>query len=229
MNKNDFFNILMNKLDYIPEKELHQIVSYYENLFDKKMSEGKSEEQIIKSLGNIDELLSNVLLHKNDYQNSHFDNDASKQNEYISNLNINYTEPSEDNSLDMTDLKEKALNKNKTTNLILKICIAVLSIVIFFPIISKILCVLFRAFGTCIGLFIGSIGLLIGQSFFNFSSIPEMPKFITDLPDSAIILFSLGTMCLGLFLFFSLCCVCKFIFILIRKIFNTFLPQEDRS
>lgn len=228
MNKNDFFNILISKLDYIPEKELHQIVSYYENLFDKKMSEGQSEEQIIKSLGNIDQLLSNALLHKDDIQNSHFDNDTSKQNEYISNLNINYSEPYEDNLLDMTNLEDEALSKSKAANSILKICIAVLSIIISFPITSKILYILFRAFGTCIGLFIGSTGLLIGQSFFNFSSIPEMPKFIADLPNSAIILFSLGTMCLGLFLFFSLCYVCKFIFLLIRKIFNTFFPKEGR-
>ncbi|SUQ53648.1 hypothetical protein CNEONATNEC32_03603 [Clostridium neonatale] len=58
MNKNEFFNILMDELKDIPEKKLQDIIWHYENLFDLEIQNGKSEEEIVESLGDIDTLIN---------------------------------------------------------------------------------------------------------------------------------------------------------------------------
>lgn len=229
MNKNDFFNSLINKLQYIPEKQLQELISYYESLFDQEVAKGKSEEEIINSLGNVDEFFSNGTLYKKTNQDLNSSEIAYTEKTISEKKSININSNLNDNTvLNTIDSETHPQSSKKITNLVLKICISILLFIIFSPVLSAFLGILIGAFGTSIGLFTGSIGVLIGESFFNFSSISGMPKFITNLPPSAIILFSLGTMCLGLLLFFSLFYMCKFIILIIRKMYIKLFCQEDR-
>ena len=66
MTRNDFFNLLMNELQYIPEKHLQKILGYYTTLFETEMDNGKTEEEIINSLGNLT-LLIDKIKSTNDY------------------------------------------------------------------------------------------------------------------------------------------------------------------
>ena len=52
MTKNEFFNILMDGLKNIPEKELGEIISYYNNKFNLRLAAGQTESEIINELGN---------------------------------------------------------------------------------------------------------------------------------------------------------------------------------
>ena len=48
----------MDELKDIPEKKLQDIIWHYENLFDLEIQNGKSEEEIVESLGDIDTLIN---------------------------------------------------------------------------------------------------------------------------------------------------------------------------
>ncbi len=241
MTRNDFFNLLMDRLQYIPEKKLQKIITYYNDLFDMETEKGKSEEEIINSLGNI-ELLIDTIKSTSDYS---FDS-ISKSSELPSDISNNQDDYYKDTSLnkektdnilseipqaytvDNSDKHIKPLHNNSTNNVfinrILKAGILILFVIIAFPLLSTLAGFVLGLFGASIGLFAGSLGILIGRSFFNLASIPQMPAFITTLPYPALIFLCLGTMSLGIVLFFSLFYITKMVFVLLKHIFIKFLP-----
>lgn len=61
MNKQEFLNKLRKKIDILEESEVEDILKEYSGFIEEKMSQGSTEEEAIKSLGNIDELASELL------------------------------------------------------------------------------------------------------------------------------------------------------------------------
>ncbi|NEW08822.1 DUF1700 domain-containing protein [Paenibacillus sp. SYP-B3998] len=51
MSKSDYFKELTYRLRGLPEKERHNILSVYEELFQKALANGKNEEDVAESLG----------------------------------------------------------------------------------------------------------------------------------------------------------------------------------
>ncbi len=227
MTRNDFFNLLMNELCYIPEKQLQNIISYYNNLFENELQKGKSEEDIIENLGDLSILIANLKSNSSEhlitFENKSPDyNGVVKKEKCIPDVpinNYNSLEPTESKLDNISAENSTKKYSNPLTNNILRICILVLSIFTFFPVLSAIAGFILSLFGTSLGLFTGSLGILVGSSFVDISTQSEIPQFISSMPHSALVFLCLGTMCLGILLFFALFYLSKAVIHLIRHIF----------
>lgn len=71
MKKNEFFNELRKKLKILKKEEVEDIIREYEDNINEKIKNGYSEEDAIKSFGNIDELCNEILdAYKISYENT---------------------------------------------------------------------------------------------------------------------------------------------------------------
>ncbi len=61
MNKEKFLETLRKKLSILEESEILDILNEYEGYIEEKMSDGCTEEEAIKSFGNIEELSNDLL------------------------------------------------------------------------------------------------------------------------------------------------------------------------
>ncbi len=114
--------------------------------------------------------------------------------------------------------------KNKISNLniniILKIYIIILSLVIFFPVITGVIGCFIGLLGIAISIFIASIGVLVGGTFTNLFTLPNIPAFVSNFPYPVIVLFSLGSLSLSLLLIIIFFYLCKFLIVILAKIYN---------
>ena len=60
MTKEEFITKLRNKISMLEKSEVDDIISEYEGFIDEKMASGMSEKEAVKSLGNIDEIASDL-------------------------------------------------------------------------------------------------------------------------------------------------------------------------
>lgn len=116
--------------------------------------------------------------------------------------------------------KSKDIISNFKTNIILKICIIILSLAIFFPVITGIIGCFIGLLGIAISIFIASIGVLVGGTFTNFFTLPNTPAFISNFPYPVIVLFSLGSLSLSLLLMIVFFYLCKFLILILAKIYK---------
>ncbi|WP_271809606.1 DUF1700 domain-containing protein [Clostridium beijerinckii] len=116
--------------------------------------------------------------------------------------------------------KSKDIISNFKTNIILKICIIILSLAIFFPFITGVIGCFIGLLGIAISIFIASIGVLIGGTFANFFTLPNTPAFISNFPYPVIVLFSLGSLSLSLLLMIVFFYLCKFLILILAKIYK---------
>jgi len=61
MKKEEFLSILRKRLNILEDTEIEDIISEYEGYFEEKLSIGKTEEEAIKELGDIDEIVRDLL------------------------------------------------------------------------------------------------------------------------------------------------------------------------
>ena len=61
MTKEIFLRELSRKLHQLPEKEVEQRLSYYEEMLDDMKEDGISEEEAVAKLGNINEIAEEIL------------------------------------------------------------------------------------------------------------------------------------------------------------------------
>ena len=61
MNKQEFLNKLRKKLDVLEESEIDDIISEYEGYIEEKVSRGLTEEEAVKELGDLNEIVSDLL------------------------------------------------------------------------------------------------------------------------------------------------------------------------
>ena len=60
MNKKEFFALFRKELAGLPKDDLENRVSFYEEMIDDRMAEGKSEEEAIRDLGSVEEIVNQI-------------------------------------------------------------------------------------------------------------------------------------------------------------------------
>lgn len=238
MTQNEFFNIIMDELKELPELKLQKIIFQYKEKISDGILHGKSEDEIISSFGDPYLICYN-------YKNNNSDSEILTKEEPISyqvNLkkisdnistyndkeNIDYVQPidsihnnSNHSKNDNTNnINAKHNNSSPHVDKLLKICIIILSLIIFFPLITSIIGIIIGILGVSISLLAGSVGILIGGTFTNLIGMPNIPQFIANFPYPAIVLFTLGSICLAIFLLFIFYYSCKLLFRLFKKLFS---------
>ena len=126
------------------------------------------------------------------------------------NSNNNNNRSSDSNSSNFNDQIPKNKTSQFNVNTLLKISIVILSLIIFFPVITGIIGCIFGLLGVAIGILFGSIGLLIGGTFTSFVGGPNVPMFVANFPYPVIVLFSLGSISLSIILSLIFYYLCKF-------------------
>lgn len=61
MNKKEFLNTLRKRLSILEDSEIEDIISEYEGYIEEKVNVGLSEEEAVKELGSIDEIVKDLL------------------------------------------------------------------------------------------------------------------------------------------------------------------------
>lgn len=61
MTKYDFLELLEEELSGLPEKELAERLTFYGEMIDDRMEEGLSEEEAVAAIGNVEDIVSQVL------------------------------------------------------------------------------------------------------------------------------------------------------------------------
>ena len=146
MNKVEFLNELSSSLSSLPKSERDDLIQYYDELIeDRKERTNQSEEEIIASLGSIDEIVRKTT-------------GIKKEKIVIDDPEI------------VSSYKEiKSKNKSSNNNTILKIVIIAITFPIWIGLVIGFLGCLIGFFASGVGLGIGGIACLIG-SFFALSS-----------------------------------------------------------
>ena len=90
MTKEEFLNKLRKELSILENKEVEDIISEYEGYIEEKVNRGLTEEEAVKELGDIDEIVNDLLAaykvkQKNTNTLNHFINKASQGFDYILN------------------------------------------------------------------------------------------------------------------------------------------------
>ena len=60
MTKIEFLNNLRNELIGLPKEDLENRLSFYEEMINDRISEGKSEEQAVSEIGTVDEVVQQI-------------------------------------------------------------------------------------------------------------------------------------------------------------------------
>ena len=61
MSKEEFLKTLRKRLSILEDSEIEDIISEYEGYIEEKVNVGLSEEEVVKELGNIDEIVRDLL------------------------------------------------------------------------------------------------------------------------------------------------------------------------
>lgn len=61
MNKNEFLKLLYSKLTGLEDSEIKKSLTYYSEMIDDRVEDGESEEEAVASLGNIYEIVDDIL------------------------------------------------------------------------------------------------------------------------------------------------------------------------
>lgn len=150
MNKVEFLNELSSSLSSLSKSERDDLIQYYDELIeDRKERTNQSEEEIIASLGSIDEIV--------------------RKTTGIKKEKIVIDDPEIVSSYKEVDSKKKSSNNNT----ILKIVIIALTFPIWIGFVLGFIGCLIGFFASGVGLGIGGIALICGSFFVLSSSIRD--------------------------------------------------------
>lgn len=62
MNKQEFLRTIALKMHGLPQNDINQSIDYYEEMIDDRIEEGLSEEQAVEALGNVDDIVAQILM-----------------------------------------------------------------------------------------------------------------------------------------------------------------------
>lgn len=218
VNKNEFLKIIREGLNDFPQQELDEIIYDYEEHFRNALSDGKTEEEIISTLGDpfviVNQYRSGYVQSVPQYKNNNNTNDYN--NSYKNENRSNSVPPRQRNS-----------NSN-TANTLLKIAIVVFAIIFIGPlglagggvllgIAVTVLVVPFTLSLSGIALLLGKSGL----SLFGFA----VPAFLADFPTSVIVLVTLGSIAATILATILSLYVLKALIALMKKLFNNFFNK----
>ena len=60
MTKNEFLRELRSKLVGLPEQDINERISFYEEMINDRMDEGKTEEEAVADIGTVDEVIKQI-------------------------------------------------------------------------------------------------------------------------------------------------------------------------
>ena len=191
MNKMEFFKILEEGLIDFPAHELQEILYDYKEHFSNAQSDGKTEEEIIEELGDpytiVNQYRSNyiqVSTTNTEYEDTYEEKEAN--NETYTNYNDDSNKKYSNNSTNSSS--------NSLINIILKICMIVGLLILFFPIvIAGLATVLGLGTGLLAIPFAFSIsGILMLLGKFGFTILGfGVPAFFADFPTSVTLLITI--------------------------------------
>lgn len=61
MNKFDFLNTLIDRLNGLPTQDIQSYVDYYSEMIDDRIEDGMSEQQAVEALGSLDDVVLQIL------------------------------------------------------------------------------------------------------------------------------------------------------------------------
>ncbi|MBS5926621.1 MAG: DUF1700 domain-containing protein [Clostridium sp.] len=226
MNKMEFFKILEEGLIDFPAHELQEILYDYKEHFSNAQSDGKTEEEIIEELGDPYTIV-------NQYRSSYMQVSTSNteyEDTYEEKESNNKTYTSYDNDLNEKHSNNSTNNSsNSLINTILKICMVVGLLILFFPIVVAGFATIF---GVGIGLLaipfafsISGILMLLGKFGFTILGF-GVPAFFADFPTSVTVLITIGSVSATLICFILLIYLIKFIVLIIKRLINKLSNKE---
>lgn len=221
MTEIEFFNILMDKLNTLPESQLYKIINYYKNYLSDDSISRKSFEDILKDIEDPN-FLKKILINKDKNLNIKFNSETLTQSDlkHTSNsTNINYKKH-------ITSIN---YNKSLNINILLKIGIIVLSLITLIPILTTTIAVILGIFELNIIITTVNLKLALGYSL-DSQILDLIPEFILNFPKSSLFLFSIGTSLLSLLLLLSVWYIVKVVYFMIKNIsskLNTHTDKED--
>ncbi|MBS7131235.1 MULTISPECIES: DUF1700 domain-containing protein [Clostridium] len=225
MNKMEFFKILEEGLIDFPAHELQEILYDYKEHFSNAQSDGKTEEEIIEELGDpytiVNQYRSNYM--QVSATNTEYE-DTYEEKEPINETYTNYSDDSNEKYSNNTNN-----SSNSLINTILKICMVIGLLILFFPIGVAGLA---TVFGLGIGLLaipfafsISGILMLLGKFGFTILGF-GVPAFFADFPTSVTLLITIGSVSATLICFILLIYLIKFIILIIKKLINKLSNKE---
>ncbi|WP_049180002.1 DUF1700 domain-containing protein [Clostridium paraputrificum] len=225
MNKMEFFKILEEGLIDFPAHELQEILYDYKEHFSNAQSDGKTEEEIIEELGDpytiVNQYRSNYM--QVSATNTEYE-DTYEEKEPNNETYTNYSDDSNEKYSNNTNS-----SSNSLINTILKICMVIGLLILFFPIGVAGLA---TVFGLGIGLLaipfafsISGILMLLGKFGFTILGF-GVPAFFADFPTSVTLLITIGSVSATLICFILLIYLIKFIILIIKKLINKLSNKE---
>lgn len=225
MNKMELFKILEEGLIDFPAHELQEILYDYKEHFSNAQSDGKTEEEIIEELGDpytiVNQYRSNYM--QVSATNTEYE-DTYEEKEPINETYTNYSDDSNEKYSNNTNN-----SSNSLINTILKICMVIGLLILFFPIGVAGLA---TVFGLGIGLLaipfafsISGILMLLGKFGFTILGF-GVPAFFADFPTSVTLLITIGSVSATLICFILLIYLIKFIILIIKKLINKLSNKE---
>ena len=61
MNKIEFLTVLRERLQGLPEEDINKSIDFYCEMIDDRVEDGMSEAEAVDALGNIEEIISQIL------------------------------------------------------------------------------------------------------------------------------------------------------------------------
>lgn len=227
MNRDEFLNIIKEGLKDFPEMELNDILYDYREHFDAALASGKSNEEIIRELGNPEDLVNQyrsgyIQKYEGAKNNNTYNNGTSSN----SNSNSNNTNSSNDSC----DYKtSKSSSSQDTTSQIIKILLVICALIFLGPIASGLIISTIGLFVGFTGLFfgvtVGGIGMLLGTTFTSILGFITIPAFIAEFPTTVIALFTVGGLLCFIFNLMIIYYLIKLFVRLVKKFINWVAPM----
>jgi hypothetical protein len=206
IEKEDNFEIQNNFNDFKSNNSYASNDDFYD-LYNENIS-SDTQESNYKS-----------IISDKSYYNFHSKNSFNCDTDNINDSSFDFNNGQNSNNFNTQDFGNKI--SQCSVNIILKICIIILALIVFFPVITGVAGCIIGLFGIAISIFIASIGVLVGGTFTSFIGLPNVPAFVANFPYPVIILFSLGSISLSILLIILFYYLCKFFILILPKIYNS--------
>lgn len=215
MNKNDFFNVLIAKLSDCKESDVQNLLTSLDEKFYSEMKKGKTEQEVISSLGNPYDI-ADSFLKGTYYINKRFNTEQNINNTaLIKKPDLNNKKEYSDNAdnkranVNNNSFSELFKDKNFDINKCLKIAIIILLASILFP-IGKGVCSVMVFFMR----FIAKLPTLTAAAVYPM----ELSSFYPNIPISSVILFLIGSASFSLIFIILFINVIRYIIQIMRNI-----------
>lgn len=219
MNRDEFLNIIKEGLKDFPEMELNDILYDYREHFDAALASGKSNEEIIRELGNPDDLV-------NQYRSGYIQKYEGPKNNNDTSSNSNNTNSSNDSCNYKTS---KPSSSQDTTSQIIKILLVICGLIFLGPIASGLIIGVIGLFvgftGLFLGVTVGGASILLGTTFTSILGFISIPAFISEFPTAVIVLFTVGGLLGFIFNLMIIYYLFKLFVRLIKKFINWVSPM----